>query len=141
MPVYSEWHLDKMRKPELTNSGSDAWMLGCWHSTASSGGGARREEASKSTDDRRLCRGETRSAVKFRNSCFYNVATAVGTMRRIASVFVRDADNNSLCSQFVDAKAESRETGGRGATLSRASTGLSSSSPIWDSSHGRHGCG
>jgi hypothetical protein len=27
MPVYSEWHLDKMRKPELTNSGSDAWML------------------------------------------------------------------------------------------------------------------
>lgn len=57
----------------------------------------------------------------------------MGRDSRIAPVFVRDADKNSICSQFVDAKPKLRD-GREGCKLLQATMGLSCPSSTWDSS-------
>jgi hypothetical protein len=79
MPVYSEWHLDKMR----TRGRSSRWIrercLGSWTAllcTASSGGARREKEPALSTEHRAQMTGCVERGdpvrLKFRNSCFCN---------------------------------------------------------------------
>jgi hypothetical protein len=57
----------------------------------------------------------------------------MGRDSRIAPLFVRDADKNSICSQFVDAKPKLRD-GREGCKLLQGTMGLSCPSSTLDSS-------